>query len=185
MREIDLSLYRNIHTRESKAVRLLWEICWLLLFRPTPRWCLNGWRCFLLRLFGTKMGSGCRINSGVKIWFPSNLAVGNHCWLDNDAKIYSVDKIELGDNCIVSSGAFLCTASHDIGSKTFDLTTKPIKVGDCAWVASNAIVLPGVEIGDGAVVAAGAVVTKNIAPWTIVGGNPAVEIGKREVSKPS
>ena len=77
----------------------------------------------------------------------------------------------------------LLTGSHDIGSVHFDLVTKPISVGDAAWIATGAIILPGVTIGEGAVVAAGAVVTKDVEPWTVVGGNPAKFIKKRVISR--
>ena len=63
----------------------------------------------------------------------------------------------------------------------FDLVTKPIRIMDNVWVSTSAIILPGVTIGEGAVVAAGAVVTKDVAPWTVVGGNPAKFIKKREL----
>ena len=82
---------------------------------------------------------------------------------------------------MVSDGAFLCTASHDIRSQVFELQTKPVVVGDCAWICARATVLPGVTIGEGSVVAAGALVTKDTEPWTVVGGNPAKAIGKRQI----
>ena len=108
--------------------------------------------------------------------------LGDNSWLDNGAKIYCVDKITIGSNCVVSANAFLCTASHDINSLTFKLVTKQLLIDDGVWIASNAIVLPGgAKIGEGAVVAAGSVVTRDMAPWVIVAGNPAKEIGKRNI----
>ena len=73
----------------------------------------------------------------------------------------------------------MLTGSHSLTSPTFDLITKPITIKDNVWVATGAIVLPGVTIGEGAVVAAGSVVTKDVEPWTVVGGNPAKFIKKR------
>lgn len=177
---VQLGRYTNNHSRKSKIKRLLWEIVWTCFGKPTPRWCLNGWRCLLLRLFGAQIGKGCRVYGGTEIWFPENLVLGDNSWLDNGAKIYCVDKITIGSNCVISANAFLCTASHDISSPTFELVTKQILIGDGAWIASNAIVLPG-AIGEGAVVAAGSVVTKDVEPWVIVAGNPAKEIGKRNL----
>lgn len=178
---VQLSRYTNSHSRKSKIKRLLWEITWTCFAKPTPRWCLNGWRCFLLRLFGAQIGKGCRVYGGAEIWIPDNFVLGDYSWLDNGTKIYCVDKIKIGANCVISANAFLCTASHDIGSVSFELKTKPITIDDCAWVASNAIILPGVAIGEGAVVAAGSVVAKNVDPWAIIAGNPAKEIGKRNL----
>lgn len=178
---IELGQYKNSHSSGNKIVRLLWICVWACFAKCTPRWCLNRWRCFLLRLFGARVGKMCRINGGAEIWFPKNLVVGDNCWIDNNTKIYNVERITLGDNCVVSSGSFLCTASHDVSSPNFELTTSPISIANCVWVASNAIVLPGVSVGEGAVIGAGAVVTRDVAPWTIVGGNPAREISKRKV----
>ncbi len=87
----------------------------------------------------------------------------------------------LGDNATVSQGVKLCTAGHDIASKIMELTIAPIVIGANAWVAGWSIVLPGVSVGEGAVVGAGAVVTKDVEPWTVVGGNPATVIKKREL----
>lgn len=179
---MELRQYKNGHSLECKMKRFLWKILWACAAQFTPRWCLNGWRCNLLRLFGAKVGHGCRINGGAKVWLPENLEIGDDCWIDDNTNIYCVDKILIGSNSVVSSGAFLCAAGHDITRTTFDLCTKPISVGESVWIASNAIVLPGRCIGDGAVVAAGAVVTNDVEPWTVVGGNPAVVIKKRAIS---
>ena len=176
---LKLSNYSNKHSVRNKLARFLWSVTWFCLAKPTPRWAFNSWRCFLLRIFGAKVGKGCKIQGGAEIWCPTNLELGDFCWLDTQTKIYSVDKIVIGDNCVVSAGAFLCTASHNIKSKSFDLVTKPIAIKSGSWIASNAIVLPGVTIGEDAVVAAGAVVVKDVNPRTVVGGNPAKCIKER------
>lgn len=180
---VNLSKYVNHHSLGSKMKRFLWAIVWTSFARYTPRWCLNGWRCFLLRIFGAKVGKRCRIYGSATIWQPANLEVGDDCWIDECTKIYCVEKIKIGGNSVVSAGAFLCGAGHDVTSPRFELVAKPIVIGECVWIASNSIVLPGVTIGDGAVVAAGAVVTSDIAPWTIVGGNPSRVIKKRVVKE--
>jgi acetyltransferase-like isoleucine patch superfamily enzyme len=93
------------------------------------------------------------------------------------------DRVEIGENVVINDGACLLTGSHDVNSATWDLITRPIRVGDYVWVATRSMILPGVEIGRGAVVAAGAVVTRSVAPFEIVAGNPAVPIGKRSASE--
>ena len=93
--------------------------------------------------------------------------------------MYSKGEIKIGNNVTISQGAYLCTATHDISSQTMDLICKPIVIEDNVWIASHATILPGVTIGEGAVVGACAVVTKDVAPWTVVGGNPAKFIKKR------
>ena len=72
---IDLEKYTNRNPHKLK--RLVWEAVWLLMFRPTPRWCLNGWRRFLLRAFGAKIGRGVRIHGSARIWQPWRLSIGD------------------------------------------------------------------------------------------------------------
>lgn len=176
---VELSRYKNRHGSKNKLRRLVWEVVWTVLFRTTPRWCLNGWRCFLLRAFGAKIGSSVRIQGGTKVWQPWKLTIGDNSWIDGGVSLYSVDEIRIGSNAVISDGAFICTATHDISSETFELQTRPVAIGDCAWVCAKSIVLPGIMVGEGAVAGAGSVVTKDIAPWSVVAGNPAKEIKKR------
>ena len=185
MPELDLKNYKNRHSLKSKIVRVAWNAVWILLFRPTPDRGLKIfalWRIALLRLFGAKIGKHCAIRNSTKIWQPWNLELGDLVAISEECDIYTVDKIKIGDRTTISKGAFLCCAGHDTTSVIMELTYSPITIGHDAWVASRAIVLPGVKIGDGAVVAAGAVVTKDVEPWTVVGGNPARFIKKRVIS---
>ena len=178
---LTLQYYRNRHGFRSKALRLLWNLVWLLLFRPTPRGILYSWRVFLLRLFGAKIGRGCHVLPSARVWQPWKLRMGDHSCLSERVECYSVDEIRIGSQVVVSQETFLCCASHDITSPIMELTYAPIVIGDNAWVASRAVVGPGVTVGEGAVVAACAVVTKDVEPWTVVGGNPAKFIKKREL----
>jgi putative colanic acid biosynthesis acetyltransferase WcaF len=88
--------------------------------------------------------------------------------------------ISLGAHATVSQGAHLCAGAHDVDDVNFQLTTKPIAVGDRAWIAAEAFVGPGVTIGEGAVVGARGVAFRDLEPWTIYAGNPAREIRKRQ-----
>lgn len=177
--KVDLNTFRNPNLHKFK--RLCWEVAWTLLARTTPRWALNGWRRGLLSLFGAVVGEGVRIQGSAQIWQPWFLRVGANSWIDSSVKLYSVDSITIGHDAVISEGAFICTAGHDISSPAFALKTAPIVIGDYAWVCSRAIVLPGVTVGEGAVVAAGAVVTADVEPWTVVAGNPAKFIKRREI----
>ncbi len=105
--------------------------------------------------------------------------MGAHSCLSNDVDCYSVDRVMLGDFATVSQQAMLCTATHDYNDPEFKLITKPIVIGARAWVAARAFVGPGVNVGEGAVVGAVAAVFHDVAPWTVVGGNPARPLKKR------
>ena len=176
MAEFDVKNYKNRHSLKNKIGRLIWNVVWFLLFRPTPNcgvFLFDRWRVFLLRLFGAKIGGCSSVRNSVKVREPWNLELGEWSIISEDCEVYNVDKIRLGNRVVVSSGVFLCGAGHDVESPIMELTYSPISIGDDAWVAARAIILSGVTVGNGAVVAAGAVVTKDVAPWTIVGGNPA------------
>ena len=183
MPELDLKNYRNRHSLSSKIGRVVWNVVWLLLFRPTPNRLavFNLWRIFLLRCFGAEVGKGCIIFNSCEVWQPWNLIIGDYVALSENVICYTVDKITIGNQTTISRDVFLCCASHDISSPIMELKYAPITIGMNCWVAARSIVLPGRNIGDGAVVASGAVITKDVLPWMVVGGNPAAVISKREI----
>jgi acetyltransferase-like isoleucine patch superfamily enzyme len=100
--------------------------------------------------------------------------VGHHCFLDAKGGIH------IGDDVNISSYAKIATAKHMVDDPDFRGIDKPIVIKSRAWIAIAAIILQGVEIGEGAIVAAGSVVTKNVEPSTVVGGVPARKIGERD-----
>lgn len=179
--KLALENYSNRHPLKSKLARAAWNLVWFLFFRPTPRAFLYGWRRFILRLFGAKIGKGVHVLPSCKVWQPWKLTMGDFSCLSENVDCYSVDQITIGTQAVVSQGAFLCCASHDITSPIMELTYKPIVIGPQAWVAAKAFVGPDVTIGEGAVVGACAVVTKDVEPWTVVAGNPAKFIKKRVI----
>ena len=178
--KLDLKNYKNRHSLKSKVVRVDWCLVWLLFFKPTPRGNMfRVWRIALLKLFGANVKWSSNVLPSCKIWQPWKLTMGEYACLSENVDCYSVDDVIIGDQTTVSQGVRLCTAGHDISSRIMELTYAPITVGTNSWVAAWATILPGVTIGEGAVVAAGAVVTKDVEPWTVVGGNPAKFIKER------
>lgn len=172
--------YKNRLSVKEKILRAVWTVSWCVFAQWLPRCRIASLvRKYFMVLFGAKIGRGCGINQGVRIWAPWNLEMSDYASLGPRVNCYNVAKIVIGSHATISMDAFLCSASHDIGSAGFDLIAEPILIGDAAWVCARAIVMPGVRLGEGSVVAAGAVVTKNIDPWTVVGGNPSNVIKKR------
>jgi putative colanic acid biosynthesis acetyltransferase WcaF len=165
-------------TVRNRLYRTLWSVTWKLLASWTPP-PLHGWRCFLLRLFGARVARTAHVYGGARIWSPANLTIGESAAIGGGAIIYSMAPITLGDYAIVSQGAHLCAGTHDVNDRNFQLRARPIYIGTRAWVAAEAFVGPGVTIGDGAVLGARACAMRDIAPWTICSGNPAVLLRAR------
>jgi len=136
-------------------------------------------RIFLYRKIGMKIGKNCVVRRGVYVGSPNELDLGDGSFIGR-ANLYCTGGVKIGKNVNVSDGAVIITAKHDVNSPAFEALYEPITVNDWAWIATNAIVLAGVTVGEGAVVAAGAVVTKDVLPYSIVGGNPAKVIGERK-----
>lgn len=161
----------------------LWWCIQNSLFRFS--WRLNSFRMFLLRLFGANFvcprGGYVSLSPTVNIASPWNINLGNLTSIGNRSWVYALDKITIGEKCCIGEYVKLLTGYHDITTWNFAFKSKPITIGSCVWIATGAMILPGVTIGDGAVVAAGSVVTKDVAPWTVVGGNPARFLKNREM----
>jgi len=126
-----------------------------------------------------KVGQGCVIRRGVYLASPNELQVGDGSFIGR-ASLYCTGGVRIGRNVNVSDGVVVITAKHDINSPDFNATYEPIVIEDWAWLATNAVVLAGVTVGEGAVVAAGAIVTHDVPAYSVVAGNPATVIGERK-----
>lgn len=164
----------------NRALRALWGLVWALLFWPSPR-PLHAWRRFLLRLFGARIGAGCRIYPDAHVWWPAHLECDELVTIGPGVNVYNQDRIRIGARAVVSQGAYLCTATHDYTSPAFPLVLRPIEIGAHAWIATEAFVHPGVTIGEGAVIGARAVVLADMPPWMVCAGHPCKPLKPREM----
>ncbi|RFF29578.1 putative colanic acid biosynthesis acetyltransferase [Wenzhouxiangella sediminis] len=177
--------HHHISTR-NRAARVVWQLVWLLLFRPTPR-VMHKWRQFLLRLFGARIAGPSYVYPSARIWAPWNLELGEHATIGENVDCYSVAKIRIGAYSTVSQYSFLCSASHDfrdpaiLRGPEMPLVAAPITIGERAWVTADVFVAPGVTIGDGAVILARSTVVEDVPAWTVMGGNPAAPQGPRKL----
>jgi putative colanic acid biosynthesis acetyltransferase WcaF len=172
---------RPAFSRRNRAARLLWNVCWLLLYRPSPR-PLHAWRAALLRLFGAQLGPDCHFYPGSRIWAPWNLICADHVAAGNGAEIYNPSPMELGSHVILSQESYLCGATHDYDDAEFPLLAYSMSIGAHAWICGRASVAPGVRVGEGAVLGLGSVATRDLEPWTVYSGHPALPIRKRQRS---
>jgi putative colanic acid biosynthesis acetyltransferase WcaF len=174
---MDLAQYsvRDFDRGVSRLKDALWCLSRCCFFQTPWPW-PSTLRVWLLRLFGARVGRGVVIRAGVNISFPWRLNIGDHVWIGEGVSILSLALVTIESNVCVSQRAFLCTGTHNYRLATFDLQTKPITLRSGSWVAAQAFIAPGVEIGSGSVVAAGSVVTENVAPGMLVRGNPAAVV---------
>lgn len=175
-----MKTYKYHEEKPHFKKRIFWHFINATLFRILIGPINNKLRILLLKCFGLKHTKDSGIYSTAKIFAPWNLEIGRSC-IGPNTIIYNKDKIIIGNDCVISQGAHLCTGSHDISSPRHSLITAPIIIKDHAWIAADAFIGPGVTIGEGAVVGARAAVFKDVEPWTVVGGNPAKFIKKREL----
>jgi len=155
--------------------RGLWVIVRCVFFQNPCPWG-SAFRSALLRSFGAKIGKGVGIGSNVNISFPWRLVVGDHVWMGDDVGILSLAQVTIESNVCVARRSFLCTGSHDVRREDFKLEVAPILIRTGSWIAIGSLILPGVTIGEGAVVSAGSVVLKDVPANCLVRGNPATVV---------
>jgi len=175
------ALLRPVFSLKDRLRRLLWQLTWTVLFRPTPP-PLHNWRCILLRAFGARIGRNNFIYPSARIWAPWLLCTEDVVTIGPRAEVYNPGGVKLGHHTIISQDAYLCGATHDYNSQGFEYLAKEIRTEPYAWICARAIVLPGVVCGEGSVLGAGAVVSRAMSAWTVYAGNPAVEVRKRNPS---
>jgi acetyltransferase-like isoleucine patch superfamily enzyme len=130
-------------------------------------------------VFGMKVAATAVIYGGAEIRSPRRIAIGDHSVIGHRAILDGRHGLVIGRNVNLSTGVWVWTAQHDPQSPGFASVGAPVIIEDYAWISSRCVILPGTRIGEGAVVAAGAVVTEDVPPYTIVGGVPAHPIGRR------
>lgn len=128
---------------------------------------------------GARIGCDLVLKPGVEVLDPHGLCVGSHTNIGRNVHLDSRGGLVIGDNVNISDEVAIWTAEHDIQSSDFVMTKAPVSIGSYAWICFRAIVLPGVTLGEGCVVASAAVVTKDVPPFTVVAGIPARVIGSR------
>lgn len=166
-----------------KVRRAVWNTVCLLLFRPFPTQLFWPWRRLLLRVFGAKIAASAEVYSSVRIWAPWNLRMESGSCLGPEVICYNQDMVWLKKDAIVSQYAYLCTAGHEtttMNNAATGLITAGITLEEGAWIGTRAFIGMGVVVGRNAIVGATASVYKDVDDNTVVGGNPAKVIKRRE-----
>lgn len=137
-------------------------------------------RKFVYEFFGVKIGEGSVIHLWARFYEPKNIEIGEDSHLGDNIFLDGRNKIKIGDHVDIASQVLIYNSEHDIESDDFHPITAPVTIDDYVFIGPRAIILPGVKISKGAIIAAGAVVTKDVPEYAIVAGVPAVKIGERK-----
>ena len=161
-----------------RIVEAAWYLCKCFFFLtalPVP----SRFKCFLLRLFGARVGRGVIIKPQVKIHFPWKLTIGDFAWIGEEVFILNFEPVTIGAHSCVSQRTFLCGGSHDYRKPEMPYRNAPISVGEGAWIGAQVFIAPGVTIGTEAMVTAGSVVTRDQPSRMICSGNPCLPLKER------
>ena len=137
-------------------------------------------RVFVLRIMGSNIAKGVSIYRNCYIWVGSNIEIGSGSTIGFKVHLDDRNGIKIGKNVTIASEVMIWTMHHDYNDINFKAIGSAVVIENYAWICSRAIILPGVTIGEGAVVASGSFVTKNVDSWSVVGGVPAKKISERE-----
>lgn len=138
-------------------------------------------RKFVFQLGGVKIGNGSTIHMGAKFFDPKGVKVGEDTIIGDSVFLDGRAELNIGSHVDFASEVMVYNSEHDLGDPEFKAISEAVNIGDYVFVGPRAIILPGVNIGKGAVVAAGAVVTKDVVAGDIVAGIPAKVIGERKL----
>lgn len=176
----DIPTYIDNIPLSDKIRRFIWSVISLFLFKPFTLPFFNVWRIFILKCFGAKIGKGSIIHASAYIPAPWNLTIGKKSCIGPQVKLH-IGKTIIGNKVTISQRVYLCSATHEITSLNMPFVAGQIIIEDYVWVAAEAFIMSNIVIKKGAVIGARAAVFKDVLEWTVVGGNPANFIKKREI----
>lgn len=130
----------------------------------------------MLRELLGSLGTGCYVESLFRFDYGRHIHLGDHVFANFDLTILDCAEVRIGDRCLIGPGVHIYTATHPLDVETRRTNVEqahPVTIGNDVWVGGRCVINPGITIGNGAVLASGAVVTKDVEPYTLVGGCPA------------
>jgi putative colanic acid biosynthesis acetyltransferase WcaF len=180
---VKLSSYDNSSYDPGKSflVRFAWFFANAIFFQSRLIHS-NFLKILILRLFGAKVGKGVVIKPNVNIKYPWLLKIGDFVWIGETVWIDNLALIRIGNNVCISQGAMLLTGNHDHTKVTFDLMVNGIVLEEGAWIGAKAVVCPGVTCGSHSLLSVASVATRNLNPYEIYQGNPAITVKHRSIT---
>ena len=178
MQQLNTFKLPNKFRGRNAIVVQLWWLVQGIFFKNSPQF-MYGFRRFLLRLFGAKIGKNVIIRPSVKTTYPWKVSIGDYSWIGDDVDLYSLGEIEIGKNVVISQKSYICTGSHDYLQSDFPIFAKKVTIKDECWLATDVFIAPGITIEKGSVIGSRSSVYKNIPANKVCIGNPAKIIRER------
>ncbi len=170
-------------TRRERIQGALWTLVRMTLFRLSPEH-FNAWRSLLLRMFGATVDRNVSIHRSCRIEFPWNLRIGSDVVIGHGCIISCIGEIRIGDRTHISQYAHIVSGTHDYESRAMPILRTPISIGHDVWIAADAFVGPGVNLGDGSLLAARSSAFRDLPAGMVCVGEPARPIHAREHGEP-
>jgi acetyltransferase-like isoleucine patch superfamily enzyme len=161
-----------------------WLDFWLFILTVVGHFPIHTVRLMFYLLSGMKVSPKAHIHMWARFYSPSGISIGEDTIIGDHVFLDGRDKLKIGKHVDVASSVMIYNSQHDLSAEDFVATVAPVEIGDYVFIGPRAIILPGVTVGKGAVIAAGAVVTKDVPEFAIVGGVPAAVIGERKLKDP-
>ena len=183
MSVVNLDTYDNSwYKQKNFFIRLLWYFVNSFFFN-TQLLIPQKFKTILLKTFGCEVGLNVVIKPSVNIKYPWLLSIADNVWIGENVWIDNLAFTTIERNVCVSQGAMLLCGNHNYNKSSFNLIVKPIKLEEGSWVGAKSIVCPGVTLFSHSILSVGSVANKDLAPFTIYQGNPAVKIRERKIQK--
>jgi acetyltransferase-like isoleucine patch superfamily enzyme len=161
-----------------------WWLDFKLFFVNRSGWCpFWFFRKFVYKASGLKIGKKSKIHVFCRFFNPSRVEIGEDSIIGEFSFLDGRAPLKIGNHTDIASQVLIYNSKHDINDREFKALESEVLIEDYVFIGPRAIIMPGIKIGKGAIVAAGAVVTKDVEPLTIVAGAPAKEIGKRKLKE--
>ena len=181
MKSVDLKTYDNSQFKPGNILkRGLWycfNAAFINCMIPYP----SGFKCWILRRFGARIGKRVLIKPRVSIKYPWFLDIGSDVWIGEGVWIDNLDTVRIASDVCISQGAMLLCGNHDYTKVSFDLVTRPIVLEEGVWVGAKAVICPGVTCHSHSILGVGGIANKDLEPYGIYLGNPAKMIRSREI----
>ncbi|WP_288318543.1 acyltransferase [Xylanibacter caecicola] len=174
--------YSSPWSKKQAILIRVWEVVWTFFVRWLPK-PFYRWHVLLLKLFGCKVHGHVFIAPSCRIYAPWLLEIDKNSCLGPRSEVYNLGPVKIGKRTTLAQYTYICNGTHDFTNPISPLLVGNIEIGDDVFIGAKAIILPGLKINNGSVIGAGSVLVKNTEPWTVVGGNPARFIKRRELKE--